>query len=86
MASKQFWKAALIRAIKTCAQAMVAQIGAGSIGIMEFDWVTALSVSAMALVLSVFTSLAGLPEVEYQNALIQLSELREDPEIDEEDD
>ena len=86
MASKQFWKAALIRAIKTFAQAMVAQIGAGSIGIMEFDWVTALSVSAMALVLSVFTSLAGLPEVEYQNALIQLSELREDPEIDEEDD
>ena len=86
MASKQFWKAALIRAIKTFAQAMVAQIGAGSIGIMEFDWVTALSVSAMALVLSVFTSLAGLPEVEYQNALIQLSELREEPEIDEEDD
>lgn len=86
MTSKQFWKAALIRAIKTFAQAMVAQIGAGSIGIMEFDWVTALSVSAMALVLSVFTSLAGLPEVEYQNALIQLSELREDPEIDEEDD
>lgn len=86
MTSKQFWKAALIRAIKTFAQAMVAQIGAGSIGIMEFDWATALSVSAMALVLSVFTSLAGLPEVEYQNALVQLAELREDPEIDEEDD
>ena len=86
MASKQFWKAALIRAIKTFAQAMVAQIGAGSIGIMEFDWVTALSVSAMALVLSVFTSLAGLPEVDYQQALEQLAELREDPEIDEEDD
>ncbi len=86
MTSKQFWKAALIRAIKTFAQAMVAQIGAGSIGIMEFDWVTALSVSAMALVLSVFTSLAGLPEVDYQQALEQLAELREDPEIDEEDD
>ena len=86
MTSKQFWKAALIRAVKTFAQAMVAQIGAGSIGIMEFDWITALSVSAMALVLSVFTSLAGLPEVDYQQALEQLSELREDPEIDEEDD
>lgn len=86
MTSKQFWKAALIRAIKTFAQAMVAQIGAGSIGIMEFDWITALSVSAMALVLSVFTSLAGLPEVDYQQALEQLSELREPPEIDEEED
>lgn len=61
--NKNFWKAALIRAIKTFAQAMVAQIGAGSAGIVQFDWVGALSVSAMAAVLSIFTSLAGLPEV-----------------------
>ena len=78
--NKNFWKAALIRAIKTFAQAMVAQIGAGSVGIVQFDWVGALSVSAMAAVLSIFTSLAGLPEV-------QLSEtveiLENDP--DEED-
>lgn len=60
----QVWlKAALIRAIKTFAQAMVAQIGAGSIGIAEFNWISALSVSAMAAVLSIFTSIAGLPEV-----------------------
>jgi len=67
--TKEFWKAAAIRAIKTFAQAMVAQIGAGSIGIVAFDWTGALSVSAMAAVLSLFTSLAGLPEVQLQDTL-----------------
>ena len=67
--NKEFWKAAAIRALKTFAQAMVAQIGAGSVGIVQFDWVGALSVSAMAAVLSLFTSLAGLPEVQLQNTL-----------------
>lgn len=67
--TKEFWKAAVIRAIKTFAQAMVAQIGAGSIGIVAFDWTGALSVSAMAAVLSLFTSLAGLPEVQLQDTL-----------------
>ena len=62
-------KAALIRALKTFAQAMVAQIGAGSIGIVQFDWLGALSVSAMAAVLSIFTSIAGLPEVELAETL-----------------
>lgn len=67
--NKEFWKAAAIRALKTFAQAMVAQIGAGSVGIVQFDWVGALSVSAMAAVLSLFTSLAGLPEVQLQDTL-----------------
>lgn len=67
--NKEFWKAAAVRAIKTFAQAMVAQIGAGSIGIVQFDWIGALSVSAMAAVLSLFTSLAGLPEVQLQDTL-----------------
>lgn len=70
--TKEFWKAALIRAIKTFAQAMVAQIGAGSVGIVAFDWVGALSVSAMAAVLSIFTSLAGLPEIAYSETLSAL--------------
>lgn len=75
-------KAALIRAIKTFAQAMVAQIGAGSIGIVQFDWLAALSVSAMAAILSLFTSIAGLPEVELQNTLYDLDN---DPDDDEEE-
>jgi len=70
--TKDFWKAALIRAIKTFAQAMVAQIGAGSVGIVAFDWAGALSVSAMAAVLSIFTSLAGLPEVQLSETIYAL--------------
>lgn len=70
--TKDFWKAALIRAIKTFAQAMVAQIGAGSVGIVTFDWAGALSVSAMAAVLSIFTSLAGLPEVQLSETIYAL--------------
>lgn len=78
--NKNFWKAAAVRAIKTFAQAMVAQIGAGSVGIVTFDWVGALSVSAMAAVLSIFTSLAGLPEVQLTETLYAL-----DNDPDEED-
>ena len=81
--TKDFWKAALIRAIKTFAQAMVAQIGAGSVGIVQFDWVGALSVSAMAAVLSIFTSLAGLPEVQLSETIYALDN---EPDEDDEDD
>ena len=81
--TKDFWKAALIRAIKTFAQAMVAQIGAGSVGIVQFDWVGALSVSAMAAVLSIFTSLAGLPEVQLSETIYDLDN---EPDEDDEDD
>ena len=80
--NKNFWKAAMVRAIKTFAQAMVAQIGAGSVGIVTFDWVGALSVSAMAAVLSLFTSLAGLPEVQLTETLYALDN---DPDDDEDE-
>lgn len=79
-------KAALIRALKTFAQAMVAQIGAGSIGIVQFDWLGALSVSAMAAVLSIFTSIAGLPEVELAATLYSLDNDPDDYDFDEEED
>lgn len=80
--NKNFWKAAAVRAVKTFAQAMVAQIGAGSVGIVTFDWVGALSVSAMAAVLSIFTSLAGLPEVQLTETLYALDN---DPDDDEDE-
>lgn len=54
--------AALIRAVKTWAQAGVAYIGTGAVGVLELDWVGFLSVSGMAFVLSMLTSIAGLPE------------------------
>ena len=64
------WKkwaiAALIRAVRTFAQSMVAMIGVGA-AFNEIDWLKALSVSGVAFVLSILTSLAtGLPEAEDQ--------------------
>ena len=64
MTDKNFWKAVGIRALKTVCQAAIAMIGSGQIGILDVDWTSVLSVSAMAGLLSVLTSLAhGLPEV-----------------------
>ena len=59
---KEWAVAALIRAVKTFAQTFVGCITVGA-AIHEVDWLRALSVSGVAFVLSVFTSLAGLPEV-----------------------
>lgn len=59
---KEWAVAALIRAVKTFAQTFVGCITVGA-AIHEVDWLHALSVSGVAFVLSVFTSLAGLPEV-----------------------
>ena len=60
---KQWIKAAGIRAIKTVAQTAVAMIGT-SVVISEVDWVMVVSASVLSGVLSLLTSVAGLPEVE----------------------
>ena len=60
---KEWAVAALIRAIKTFAQTFVSMIAVGA-AFSEIDWLRALSVSGVAFVLSMLTSLAGLPEVE----------------------
>ena len=59
---KSWLKAAGIRALKTFAQTAVATIGVSSL-ISDVNWVTMLSASALAAVLSVLTSVAGLPEI-----------------------
>jgi len=56
-------KAAGVRAIKTGAQTLASLIGTGAVGILALDWPQMLSVTATAMVLSVLTSIAGLPEV-----------------------
>ena len=62
--NKKFWKAALIRAIRTIAQTAIATIGTTAV-IEEVRWLTVLSASALAGLLSLLTSIAtGLPEVE----------------------
>lgn len=60
---KEWLKFALIRAVKTFAQALVAYIGV-SAALSDVDWIRAFSVSTLAAILSILTSLAGLPEVE----------------------
>lgn len=60
---KAWIKAAAIRAIKTMAQTAIATIGTSAV-MAEVNWTLVLSASALAGLLSVLTSLAGLPEVE----------------------
>lgn len=56
-------KAAVIRAVKTAAQTAVSLIGTGSVGFTDLDWAQIASVSGVAAVLSLLTSIAGIPEV-----------------------
>lgn len=63
--SKDWLKAAGIRALKTFAQTAVATIGADVISpIHQINWTYCLSIAATAAILSLLTSLAGLPEVD----------------------
>ena len=61
--SMSWWKAAGIRAIKTVAQTAIATIGTAAV-MSQVNWVAVLSASALAGILSLLTSLAGLPEVD----------------------
>lgn len=58
-----WWKAAGVRAIKTIAQTAVATIGTSAV-ISEVNWVMVGSSALLAGILSLLTSVAGLPEVE----------------------
>lgn len=61
---KKFLIAALIRALRTFAQAAIAMIGT-KVFISEVDWIAVASASGLAAVLSILTSIVtGLPEVE----------------------
>ena len=59
---KEWEKAAGIRAVKTLAQTAVATIGTAVV-LDDVNWIMVLSASALAGVLSILTSIAGLPEV-----------------------
>lgn len=63
MNGKKWLKAAGIRAVKTMAQTAVSMLTVGQ-AVLDVNWVNVLSVSAVAGVISMLTSIAGLPEVE----------------------
>lgn len=64
MTTWTFWKAALVRALRTFSQALIAVIGT-SVLLEQVRWLEALSAAGLAALLSLLTSIAtGLPEVD----------------------
>ena len=63
--SKLWWKAALVRAAKTVAQTAAATIGTTAV-MNQVNWLMVGSASLLAGMLSLLTSIGGLPEVEVE--------------------
>ena len=61
--TKEWLKASLIRALRTIAQTAIATIGTAVV-LSDVNWIAVISASILAGILSMLTSLAGLPEVE----------------------
>lgn len=61
---KEWMRAALIRAVKTFCQGLATLIGTDMVNIVELNWPQMIGVSATMALLSVLTSVAGLPEVD----------------------
>ena len=66
VSTKKWLKASIVRAVKTMAQTAVATIGTSAV-LGEVNWVMVGSASALAGILSVLTSVAGIPEVGESN-------------------
>ena len=60
--TKKWFECAMIRALRTVAQTAIASIGT-SVVLDDVNWVAVISASLLAGILSILTSLAGLPEV-----------------------
>lgn len=63
LTNRKWWYSAIIRAIKTGAQAFLSTIGTTALILSDINWKVSISAAVLAMVLSLVTSLAGLPEV-----------------------
>ena len=63
---KNWVKAALVRAIRTFAEAMLAYIGTGALVLGDVNWVAALSAGGFGFITAVLLALTGLPEAEQE--------------------
>ncbi len=69
--TKEFWKAALIRALRTIAQTAIATIGTTAF-VQDVNWIAVGSASLLAGLLSILTSIVtGLPEAEPKPAAVE---------------
>ena len=63
---KNWVKAALVRAIRTFAEAMLAYIGTGALVLGDVNWVAALSAGGFGFITAILLALTGLPEAEQE--------------------
>ena len=63
---KNWAKAALVRAIRTFAEAMLAYIGTGALVLGDVNWLAALSAGGFGFVTAILLALTGLPEAEQE--------------------
>lgn len=68
LTNKNWWAAALVRCLKTVAQTMIATIGCTAV-LSEIDFKVVLSSAVVSGLLSLLTSIAGLPEVENEEII-----------------
>lgn len=61
---KDWFEAAFVRAVKTAAQTAVALIGTNAVGVTDVDWLAVGGAALLAAILSMLTSMGGLPEVD----------------------
>ena len=81
--TKDFFRYASIRALRTICQTAIAMIGTAAV-MSDVNWMMVLSASALSGILSVLTSIAtGLPEVDYAEHIHMSKEEPEDSRIDE---
>jgi len=64
LTNPEWWKCAGVRSLRTFCQTAIATIGTSSMMVSEVNWVAVGSTSLLAAILSILTSLSGLPEVE----------------------